>query len=155
VGVNGSPASRAALQWAADEAERNGCRLRIVLIWQSEHRASYAQRPDHRDRAERHDQACCILSDTVGAVLGSSPWRSTSVETVEGQPEHVLVAASEDADLLVLGSGPASVIGPVLRTCLTKALCPVVVVSRQARPKSVPQPESAPASRRAVVAASR
>lgn len=134
VGVSASPASLAALRWAADEAERRECRLRIVTIWQREQRASYAQLPDDRDRTDRLEQAWCALTEAVRAVLGSGPWRNTTLEATEGRAEHVLVLASEDADLLVLGSGPAAVVGPVVRTCLTDAHCPVVVVTRQARP---------------------
>jgi nucleotide-binding universal stress UspA family protein len=153
VGVSGSPASQAALRWAADEAESRECRLRIVLIWQPEQRASYAQQADRRDTTERRAQARCDLTETVWAVLGSSPWRDTTVEAVEGKIEQVLVAASEEADLLVLGSGHATVIGPVVRTCLTEARCPVVVVSRPVSPTRVIPPSTAPASPRAAVAA--
>jgi nucleotide-binding universal stress UspA family protein len=153
VGVSGSPASRAALRWAADEASSRECRLRILLIWQPEQCASYAQQADRRDRNERRAQARCDLTETVWAVLGPGPWRDTTIEAVEGRIEQVLVAASEDADLLVLGSGHATVIGPAVRTCLTEARCPVVVVSRLARPTRVIPPATAPASPRAAVAA--
>jgi nucleotide-binding universal stress UspA family protein len=137
VGVSGSPASLAALQWAADEAERRGCRLRVVLICEREQRASYAQQADLVDGTERKEQARRVLTTTVRAVLGSGPWRNATVEAVEGRVEQALVAASADADLLVLGSGPAAMIGPVTRTCLTDAHCPVVVVNQAARMTSV------------------
>ncbi len=130
VGVSGSAASLAALRWARDEANRRGCRLRIVLIWEREQHASYAQQKDSADGPEPPEQAWCLLTEAVRAVLGSGPWRDTTVEAVEGRAEQWLVAASEDAELLVLGSGPTAVIGPVVRTCLTEARCPVVVVTR-------------------------
>jgi nucleotide-binding universal stress UspA family protein len=137
VGVSGSPASLAALQWAADEADRRGCRLRIVLIWEHEQHASYAQQADRVDGPERSEQARSVLTSAVRAVLGSGPRRNATVEAVEGRVEQALVTASADADLLVLGSGPAAMIGPVTRTCLTEAHCPVVVVSRAAGATSV------------------
>jgi nucleotide-binding universal stress UspA family protein len=34
VGVDGSPASRAALRWAVDEAARRGCAIDAILAWQ-------------------------------------------------------------------------------------------------------------------------
>jgi nucleotide-binding universal stress UspA family protein len=154
VGVSGSAASRVALRWAADEAERRECGLRIVLIWQREQRASYAQQ-DRRDSTECREDAWCVLTDSVRTVLGSSPWRNTSVEAVEGRIEQALVAASEHADLLVLGSGPAAVVGPVVRTCLAESHCPVVVVGRRARTTRISRPAAAPASRPAAVGASR
>jgi nucleotide-binding universal stress UspA family protein len=134
VGVNGSPASLAALQWAADEAARRECRLRIVTICEPEQHASYAQLAGSDPKTDRLEQAWLVLTETARAVLGSGPWRNTTAEVVEGRIEQVLVSASEDADLLVLGSGPGAVVGPVVRTCLTEARCPVVVVTRRARP---------------------
>lgn len=133
VGVSGSPASLAALRWAADEADRRDCRLRIVTIWQREQHASYAQLIDGDQRPDPLERAWLVLTEATRAVLGSGPWHNRTVEAVEGRIEHVLVSASQEADLLVLGSGPAAVIGPVVRTCLTDAHCPVVVVTRWAR----------------------
>jgi nucleotide-binding universal stress UspA family protein len=155
VGVSGSPASLAALRWAAEEAERRECRLRIVLVWQPEVRASYAQQADRRDRTNRGEQAWSILTEAVRAELGPGPWRSTTVQAVEGRTEQALVEASEDADLLVLGSGRASLIGAVVRTCLTSAHCPVLVVSQRARPTRVSPSAAPPVSGRAVAAATR
>ncbi len=129
VGVSGSAASLAALRWAKGEAEERGCVLKIILIWQREQRASYAQPPDQRNPTEECTQAWHILTEAVQTALGSGPWRNTSIEAIEGSIEKALVAASEDAHLLVLGSGRADMIGPVVRTCLTEAHCPVVVVS--------------------------
>jgi nucleotide-binding universal stress UspA family protein len=154
VGVSGSASSRLALRWAAEEAERRECGLRIILIWHRERRASYAQQ-DLRDSTECREDAWCVLTDSVRTVLGSGPWRNTSVEALEGRIEPALVSASEDADLLVLGSGPAAVVGPVIRTCLAEAHCPVVVVGRRASPTGVNRPAPAPASRRTAVGASR
>ena len=154
VGVSGSPASLAALRWAADEAQRRESRLRILLIWQRQQRASYA-RQDRRDRTEWRDQAWCAVTEAITAVLGPGPWRNTTVEAVEGRIEPALVAASEDANLLVLGSGPAALIGPVVRACLAEAHCPVVVVRERAQPSRVSRSAAAPASRLAAVAASR
>jgi nucleotide-binding universal stress UspA family protein len=154
VGISGSPASRVALRWAADEAERRESRLEIILIWQREQRASYAQQ-DRRDSTECREDAWSVLTETVQRVLGSGPLRNATVEVVEGRTEQALVTASEDADLLVLGSGPAAVTGPVVRTCLAEAHCPVVVVGRRARPTMLSLPAAALASPRAAVAASR
>jgi nucleotide-binding universal stress UspA family protein len=157
VGVSGSAASLSALRWAADEAERRECRLRVVLVWQRDLGASYAQQADRRDTTRIREQAWSVLTEAVCAELGPGPWRSTTIQAVEGRAEQVLVAASEDAELLVLGSGQAALIGPVVRTCLTNAHCPVLVVSQQVRPTRLrlTPPAAAPVSRRAVAAASR
>lgn len=132
VGVSGSPASAAALRWAEDEAERRHGHLKIVLIWHPEPRAFYAH-PVRRAEADRGpERARRDLAETVQAVLGAAPQDDTTTEVVEGTAERALVAESADADLLVLGSGSGASIGPVVRTCLRQAHCPVVVVSPRA-----------------------
>lgn len=139
VGVSGSPASLAALRWAKGEAERRGSLLNVVLIWQRGQRANYAQQAAWSDGTQRAEQALCAVADAARAELASGPRHNVTVEPVEGRIEQRLVAASKDADLLVLGSGPAGVIGPVVRTCLIEAHCPVVVVSCRVRPTTGPQ----------------
>jgi len=129
VGVSGSPASAAALRWAEDEAERRHGELKVIRIWQRERRASYARPPVRADLPADPDRACRELADAVRAVLGPSPLHDTTTVVVEGQAERELVAESAGADLLVLGSGSRTSIGPVVRTCLSHAHCPVVVVS--------------------------
>lgn len=147
VGVSGSRASTRALRWAADEADRCHGRLAAVLVWSRPHQASYApsSRPgagDLRSRAEHE------LAVTLRAVLGPQPRRLVTAEVVEGTAEQVLVDRSAGADLLVLGSASgvlarrsfpaAQVIGPVIRTCLARAHCPVVVVGPEGQPRREP-----------------
>lgn len=163
VGVSGSAASAAALRWAAQEARARHGRLRIMLTWHSEQRAFYAHQAGRPDPHGQRDTASPALAETVRAVLGSGPRRNTTAEVVEGTAERILVAESSAVDLLVLGSGAGNTIGPVVRTCLTEAHCPVVVVRHKAAPGGTPQwsrqqpaDRSAhrPLSRRLVAAAS-
>jgi nucleotide-binding universal stress UspA family protein len=129
VGVSGSPASAAALRWAENEAHRRHGELKVVRTWQPERRAAYASPPVRPDGRAGQEQARKELTDTVRAVLGPSPLPDTTTVVVEGTAERELVAESVGADLLVLGSGSRITIGPVVRTCLSHAHCPVVVVS--------------------------
>jgi nucleotide-binding universal stress UspA family protein len=60
---------------------------------------------------------------------------SIEAELVEGEPARVLLAAAQDADLLVIGSSRhgtvASVIlGAVVEQCVRHAPCPVVIVRK-------------------------
>jgi len=131
VGVSGSPASAGALRWAEDEAVRRHGRLRIVLSWHQEQRAFYAGPQSGAADVDACEQrARRALADTVRAVLGPGPRFDATAEVVEGAAEQTLVAESADADLLVLGSGSSPSIGPVVRTCVTQAQCPVVVVGQ-------------------------
>lgn len=129
VGVSGSPASAAALRWAEDEAVRTHGRLRIVAIWHPEQRAFYARQAGRADAVGGSERARADLVETVRSVLGPGPQPGTTAEVVEGTAERALVAESARADLLVLGAGPGLSIGPVVRTCLRQAHCPVVVVT--------------------------
>jgi nucleotide-binding universal stress UspA family protein len=131
-GVSGSPASARALRWAADEARRRRGRLKVVLAWRMQHRAFYAPTPAQQELAARQQRARDGLAATVRAVLGPELAAEVTTEVTEGNPERALVESSTGADLLVLGAAsgqPAGrSLGPVVRTCLSRAHCPVVVV---------------------------
>jgi nucleotide-binding universal stress UspA family protein len=132
VGVNGSSASARALGWAAAEADRMDARLKIVLIWSIGPRAYYAPTISPGDYDRRQEHAAGRLAATMRAVLDSMPRDSVMTMVAEGTPERALVEQSADADLLVLGSASGVTsgrsVGPVIRTCLSHAHCPVVVV---------------------------
>jgi nucleotide-binding universal stress UspA family protein len=133
VGVSGSAASADALRWAADEADRRHDMLRVVRSWSAEPRAFYAHPAGGPQAAAlQHCQASEGLAATLRAVLGSRRRDNVSSEVVEGITERVLVDQSAGADLLVLGSASGMMagrsIGPVIRGCLSRAHCPVVVV---------------------------
>jgi len=144
VGVSGSRASIGALRWAADEAARRHGQLRVVYVWCHEHRALYAppvspQHPGLQPVRAGQDLAA-ILQDVLGPAQGN-----VSAEVVEGLAERTLVDRSAGADLLVLGSASANMagrsIGPVIRTCVSRAHCPVVVVGPEG--PSGPDPQDA------------
>jgi nucleotide-binding universal stress UspA family protein len=84
------------------------------------------------DLAARQQRAGEVLSATVVGVLGHGPHGNLTVEVAGGDAERALVEQSEGADLLVLGSASGLLaghpIGPVIRTCLGCAHCPVVIV---------------------------
>jgi nucleotide-binding universal stress UspA family protein len=132
-GVSGSPASARALRWAADEARRRHGRLKVVLAWRIQQRAYYAPTPAEEEELEaRQQHARDGLAATVRAVLGAELAATVTTEVTEGNPERALVDSSAGADLLVLGAASGQLIGrslgPVVRTCLSRAHCPVVVV---------------------------
>jgi nucleotide-binding universal stress UspA family protein len=139
VGVSGSPASAAALRWAASEADREHGTLRVVRSWKTEPRAFYAHPASGpQDAARQHQLACAELAATMRAVLGSQTLGNVTTEVIEGTAERVLVELSADADLLVVGSVSGLTaghsIGPVIRGCLGRAHCPVVVVGPEGPP---------------------
>lgn len=137
VGVNGSQASAAALLWAADEARRRDARLRIVQSWEPLDHAPYALNCGQPTTAQLRDAAGLVLEATMRTAFGSTMPDDAVAELTEGRAERALIDQSLDADLLVLGerqpaAGAGRSVGPVVRTCLTSAHCPVVIVSTEA-----------------------
>lgn len=128
VGVDGSDTSQQAMEWAVDEAARRGWRCEIVQVWH-EHgpeagvpTALLAQRVALTAFAGHHADA-----------------EHVDVEVLRGRPVDALLAAANDAELLVIGSrgrGAAveALLGSVSEACLHHARCPVVVVPASAGP---------------------
>lgn len=133
VGVSGSPASKAALQWAAAEAALRGATLHVVRAREPARRtAPYATVGARPTGTEDRDAARDRLAAIMLAAFGPVRPAGMTAELAEGAPVRVIVSRSADADLLVLGSSPASYgddqPGPVVRACLKLAPCPVVVI---------------------------
>lgn len=134
VGVSCSRASAGALRWAAAEAERRHVLLRVVHAWSHEPRAPYAPSGTQGTGAGP-EHASQDLAAILEAVLGPAQCGTAAIvraEVVEGTAERALLDRSAGADLLVLGSAYGSLsarsIGPVIRACMSRARCPVVVV---------------------------
>jgi nucleotide-binding universal stress UspA family protein len=133
-GVHGSPASLAALRWAAREAELRDVGLLVVRAWEdpSKRRAPYASPAGHQALEEDRLMAGARLADAVRSTLDRLSAVTVTVKVAEGLTARVLLDHAEGAELLVLGSaataGPHAV-GPVAQACLRHAPCPVVVVS--------------------------
>jgi nucleotide-binding universal stress UspA family protein len=132
VGVSGTSASAGALRWAADETKRRHGQLKVVLIWSAEQHAYYAPPLSPHALAARERLAREELTAILQSVLGNGPHGNLTVEVAKGTAERALVERSAGADLLVLGSASGGLagrsIGPVVRTCLSRAHCPVVIV---------------------------
>jgi nucleotide-binding universal stress UspA family protein len=141
VGVDGSVASKAALRWAADMAGRIGADLELVRAWhypppyrEWDARPSnygFVPLPPEHDRAER--LARDELAAATVEVLGADRTVPLSERVIEGHAVDVLIEASTDAALLVLGrrghSGLESLLlGSVARACTEQARCPVVII---------------------------
>ena len=155
VGVSGSRASVTALRWAADEVQRRHGQLRIVRIWEQVPPAKYAPR-SQRTPDEQRAEAAQTLADAVKVVFGGTPPDNVTTELTEGMAERALVNRSEGADLLVLGStSPATRIshsmGAVIRSCLSRAHCPVVVVGIEATSEDAEDAIDRPRGRQPVI----
>lgn len=130
VGVDGTAESAAALRWACREAGLRGAEVHAVHVCEAPcHRASYAV-PAQASSPEDGDFDVLwrkVLSDLVPGV----PVRT---EVARGLAARVLLDRSDGADMLVLGTacdqaGSGRSAGPVIRACLRRSPCPVVVIS--------------------------
>jgi len=130
--VEGSTASRAAIQWAATEAVRRGGELVVANVY--DWRVIGARAPiggaiadDARVRAE------LLVDSAVADARTFEPNVNVRGEAVQGSPGHTLITASTSSDLMVVGSrgrgGFASLmLGSVGQQVATHAAGPVVVV---------------------------
>ena len=133
VGVDGSPESLLALEWAYSEALASGAELNVVHAWVCPYTISETSVLEVRKPME-HAAAKVLQSslDSLGRRLtnGSVIVHSTLCEKA---PAEALLKESEGADLLVVGSrgrgGLRSlVLGSVSRAVLHNAVSPVTVV---------------------------
>ena len=132
-GVDGSPSSLAALRWAVRQAELTGTSVDAVMAWQSPAAsglgwgAAMAGQTDYAELAAKTlDQAVSQATDPA------SPVKVRSMVGA-GNAAQVLLDASADADLLVVGSRghggfAGALLGSVSQHCTHHAHCPVVVI---------------------------
>jgi nucleotide-binding universal stress UspA family protein len=126
VGTDGSPAARIAAQWARCEARLWGAELVVVHAWDY----PYLDLGAHR---EMKAEANAVLQKAT-ALLEKADEPITVVATLDqGTPGPVLVDASIDADLLVVGArgrGPvrAALLGSTSSYAIQQARCPVAVI---------------------------
>lgn len=135
VGVDGFD-SLDALQWAVAQATLTGASLRAITAWNWP--TYWGRQPAPPPGWEPEELAREILAEVVESVVGPSQSLEVREVVVEGHAASVLVAASEHADLLVVGSHGHGefaelFLGSVSLYCTVHALCPVVVVHPRSR----------------------
>ena len=144
VGVDGSPGSAGALEWAAREAAVREANLHVVQVWEVPGGAwatpvgvvPYTVATDEEMRAKASEE----LTAMVAKIVGKNPSFKTKITISEGNPAKVLidVAKKDNADLLVVGSRGRGgfktlLLGSVSEQCVTHARCPVIVIRPHAK----------------------
>jgi nucleotide-binding universal stress UspA family protein len=109
VGLDGSPESRAAAEWAAREATLLGLPLKLVQVWEPVP-APMAQAPLLGAETQQHWTERVPRETSEGLRL-RHPGLDVTAEQLSGRPAEVLVDAAKEAELLVLGSRGLSGIG--------------------------------------------
>jgi len=143
VGVDGSPESRAAIEFAMREATRRNAWLRVVAAAQLPEYWTIAYGTADLPSPEE------VIADTkrmaraaLDEVVREHPALAAvefNIEAIAGPPGPVLVDASDGADLLVLGhrgrgAVRSALLGSVGLHCVLHATCPVTVVRPSPQP---------------------
>lgn len=136
VGIDGSDNSRKALEWAVREAGLRGTSLTVLAVhqvasnhWTGDPEKYASDAPETEMVRQAAEDA---VQKAVSQVGGPAP-TSVTVRAVTGVAAHELVAASGDADLVVVGSRGGGgfarmVLGSVSSQVASHAASPVVVI---------------------------
>jgi nucleotide-binding universal stress UspA family protein len=132
VGVDGSPGSSAALEYAIEEARLRGAGLTAVTAWSVPTLAREAEWTGAELEPQTFENAA---SSTLAASLSEVDTNGVEVKRIvrHGQAADVLVLEAGEDDLLVVGSRGIGgfrglMLGSVSQQCAQHARCPVTVV---------------------------
>jgi nucleotide-binding universal stress UspA family protein len=132
VGVDGSDQSKEALRWAARLSSSLGAPIVAVTSWRipGDYAYGYAYVP-----AEWNPQVDAekILQGTIDEVFGPDRPARLSTSVANGHPAQVLLDASDEAAMLIVGSRghggfTGLLLGSVSANVAEHAKCPVLVV---------------------------
>ena len=129
-GVDGSAESAAALRWACREAALRRAEVHAIYVREAPYysMASYAvPAQGYPGDVDADMMWKSVLPELAAGVL-------VRTEVADGLAARVLLESCAGADMLVLGTagdmpGAGWSPGPVIRACLRRAPCPVVVIS--------------------------
>lgn len=142
VGYDASEPAGVALVWAAREARARGAALRVVYV-RGEHDVDVAARPHGADLGERGDAgAWPVVEEAAALARDAVPGLRTETAVEYASPAGALVAASRDAEALVLGETRHGSLYEVMRGTVVlqvtaHAHCPVIVVPAAGAERSV------------------
>lgn len=131
VGLDGSPESRAAAEWAAREAKLRGLPVKILHVWEPVPEP-VAQAPLLGAETRQHWSEK-IPRDSAEGLRLRHPGVEVTAEHLAGRPSEILCEAAKGAELFVLGSRGLSgiggfLVGSVGLAVVAHAECPVVLV---------------------------
>lgn len=136
VGIDGSDTSKAALRWAARLAPSLSATIHAIVAW--EYPIIFGLEGGIPSEWRPDENAKEILSASLEEVFGKDRPAGLRGSISQGHPTFVLLDASKDAQMLVVGSrglgGFAGLLlGSVSSACAEHAKCPVLVVHGDAK----------------------
>lgn len=143
VGFDGSAESRAAVDWAAREAQRRGLPLRLVTAWIWRP----VDVPSAQESQAQKQWARQLLNEARQDLAAKHPDLPVAVEQASELAPRALLEHAEGAEMLVLGSrGHGAIagflLGSVGQHVLARARVPVVLV-RAHKPDAVEDAQAA------------
>lgn len=137
VGVDGSEASKAALEWALDEAHQHNLAVDVIHVY-STASVYFSELSAYADvgnlAARMREDAETLVGNLVAEAQQEHPGLDlTPVAIDASSPARVLLARAEQARMLVIGTRghggfTGLVLGSVSHQCVTHPPCPVTVV---------------------------
>ena len=140
VGIDGSDHSERALEWAMKEAALLQMPLTVLTVhpvagsrWTGSPIIYPEDQPELEKSRQAAEEAVSKVASQLTGQLGEIPPVSVTVRAVNEIPAKELIAASADADLVVVGSRGGGgfaglLLGSVSGQVASHAACPVVVV---------------------------
>jgi len=132
VGIDGSEHAQHVLEWAMREAALRQAPLTVLAVhevasnqWTGTPMVTAADEPYEDKARTAAEQMVAAAAKRTGEAA------SVAVRAVSGLAAQELIAASMDADLIVVGSrggGDSPGLGPVSTQVAHHACCPVVVI---------------------------
>ncbi len=140
IGVDGSEGAQSALAWALAEARLRQTMLRVVCAWEVPvliYGAAPAYVPPVDPTSDSKLAAERAIDDALRELSGATDGLEVERVVVNGHAAPILVDASGEAELLVVGSRGLGgftglVLGSVSQHCVHHARCPVVVIPKVA-----------------------
>ncbi|KOV90106.1 universal stress protein [Nocardia sp. NRRL S-836] len=130
VGVDGTPASDQALEWALDEAAVRGCPVHVVHAWTFEALTDWTETTEQRTRAESE----ALIDKAVQAAAEKRQEMPEIVrQSLRGEAAETLERALEGAAMVVVASHTGHrlrqiVLGSTSMHVVRHAHAPIVVI---------------------------
>ncbi len=136
VGVDGSPASLAALSEAFDRAALRGAKLQVVHAWQNKRAGNGITAAAEHWPTHESDLESAVTAELAGHTE-RHPDVAVAHDIVKGDPARALGDHSREADLVIvgrrgLGGFPGLRIGSVPVRLMGRTACPLVITPQAA-----------------------
>jgi len=139
VGVDGSPESVQALQWAQTLAIALEATITAVTAWHFDTSFGPYSPSEWNPDADAQN----ILKDALTQAFGDQLPPGLKGQTFQGRPAQVLIDEGKSARMLIVGSRghggfAGMLLGSVSSACAEHASCPVLVVHGMGDPRKIP-----------------